>query len=139
MCNYLRAFILGGLISVLSGCVLNLKPDLVVVRQTELGEDPIAYCKLDNNRLIVTAKNEGRGDAPATVTRVVFTSIPTGNVIRNLNTPALASGTLYAHKPLIFPEGCFQPDCHFDITVDSTSVVDESNEGNNSGKGYCLG
>lgn len=37
------------------------------------------------------------------------------------------------------PNNCFNPDCEFQITVDSTLVVPESNEGNNVAKGVCPG
>ena len=40
---------------------------------------------------------------------------------------------------LPFPSGCFNPDCDFEIIVDSTDAIDESNELNNSQTGSCLG
>lgn len=128
-------------IAMISGCAP--KPDLVAVKLPDLGTDPIAYCNLDdNNRLIVTVTNQGTDNAPASVTRVTFNSVPTGDVVVDLTTPALASGASHNHDPIdlaAFPSNCYQADCHFVITIDPTNAVDEANEENNTAKGYCLG
>ena len=105
------------------------KPDLIPVPDPRLG-----FCRRQNMKLTVTVKNQGSTDAGPSVTRVDF-----GNFgIASQPTPALAAG---ASIDLLFdiPPGCFNPDCEFRITVDSNNQVNESNEGNNTGSGSCLG
>jgi hypothetical protein len=53
-------------------------------------------------------------------------------------TPSLKPG---ASVELSFrrPPGCFTPDCHFWIVVDSDGQVDESDESNNTAEGRCPG
>jgi subtilisin family serine protease len=114
-------------------------PDLVPVRLPNMGMDPIAYCNLDDRkRLVVTVKNQGDAGAPASTTRVTFHSVPGGDVVVDLPTPALAAGESVDLDPIELPN-CYHPNCHFTITVDVTGVVAESNEANNTAEGYCLG
>jgi len=41
--------------------------------------------------------------------------------------------------PVPIPAACFDPDCDFTITVDSTAQLDESiGEGNNVTEGRCI-
>lgn len=128
-------------IAVIGGCTP--KPDLVAVKLPDLGTDPIVYCNLDDDgKLIVTVTNQGSSDAPASVTRVTFTTLPTGDHVVELATPALAIGNSHDLDPIdlgAFPSNCYQANCHFTITVDSTNTVDESDEEDNSASGYCLG
>lgn len=128
-------------IAVLGGCAP--KPDLVANLLPDLGTDPIAYCNLDQaGRLIITVTNQGTYAAPASVTKVTFTTLPTGNHVVNLDTPALGIGNSSELEPIdlaAFPSNCYQADCHFTITVDSTGVVEESEEEDNSVSGYCIG
>ena len=91
------------------------------------------FCRLRDGKLIVTVRNQGAGAAGASTTRVDFGSGP-----QSQPTPALPAG---GAVDLLFeiPAGCFQPDCHFRIRVDSTDAVAESNEGNNAASGTCIG
>jgi len=97
--------------------------------------DPsINFCIRNGLKLSVTVRNQGTGDAPASVTRVDFS--PGGNV--SVPTPAIpAGGSVIVIVQM--PAGCFSPDCNFRITVDSAAQVSESNEGNNTGSGSCIG
>jgi hypothetical protein len=56
-----------------------------------------------------------------------------------LPTPAIPAGGSVDLSPLSIPGACFNPDCDFKITVDSNGQVNESNEGNNTVSGNCLG
>ncbi len=92
------------------------------------------FCKIDRaGKLTVTVKNQGTADAGPSETKVVF---PNGSV--SVPTPAIPAGGS-VNVVVQIPTGCFQPDCGFRITVDSTGVVTESNEGNNTASGSCLG
>jgi hypothetical protein len=104
------------------------QPDLIPV------EVKPQYCNRDGLNLIVTIRNQGTAAAGPSTTRVVFNT----GASPTQPTPALAVG---AQVDLIFaiPAGCFSPDCQFRITADSTGVVAESNEVNNTVSGTCLG
>jgi hypothetical protein len=104
------------------------KPDLVPVPDASG-----TFCRLRDGQLVVTVKNQGTADAGPSVTRVDFSS---GSVSQP-TPPIPAGGSVDLLFPI--PAGCFQPDCFFRITVDSTNIVDESNEGNNTASGFCLG
>jgi hypothetical protein len=106
-------------------------PDLIPVPD-EMG----SFCRRDETglNLIVTVRNQGGSDAGASTTEVDFfqygkISLPTGS---------LGVGT---STDLLFPIplGCFDPNCEFRITVDVLNAVAESNEGNNSASGICIG
>ncbi|NIV14178.1 MAG: hypothetical protein GWN62_23765 [Aliifodinibius sp.] len=108
-------------------------PDLIPVPDPEPG---IGFCKLDNqNRLIVTVKNQGDSDAPPSTTKVEF--FPGGVV--EIPTPLIPAGASVDLPPISFPAGCFVPDCHFKITVDWKNEIIESNKANNIASGFCLG
>jgi len=93
-----------------------------------------SFCRAKDSKLTVTVRNQGNAPAGPSVAKVDFGSA--GLVTQP--TPALNAG---ASVDLLFdiPPGCFRPDCHFKITVDSNKQVDESNEANNSADGVCLG
>ena len=106
-------------------------PDLVPVPDPQGG-----FCKGDGKgNLVVTVRNQGSANAPASTTRVEF--FPGG--VFMLPTPPIPAGAQLDLTPLPFPPGCFSPDCSFKITVDATGVVVESNEANNTGVGTCIG
>lgn len=92
------------------------------------------FCRRRDGNLIVTVRNQGTFGAGPSVTTVDFGAF--GAV--SMPTPALAAG---ASVDLAFPIplGCFDPDCDFRITVDANNNVVESNEGNNTASGTCLG
>jgi hypothetical protein len=109
-------------------------PDLVPF--SPLGTNPTAFCRMEGGgRLLrVTVKNQGNENAAASKTAVTF-----GNIPVTVDTPAIPAG---GSVDLLFkvPTNCFQPDCSFNITVDSGNQVNESsNEGNNGANGGCLG
>ena len=101
------------------------KPDLI----------PDVACRRDNlGRLMVKVNNQGTTAAQASVTKVEF--FPGG--IFTLNTPGISpSGTV--EMPVNIPAACWNPDCDFQITVDSNNQVDEANENNNSASSACIG
>lgn len=105
-------------------------PDLIPVPSPDGG-----FCNRTAEGLIVTVKNQGTGPAGASVTRVTFA---TGASV-DLPTPPLAPGAQVVLPPATIPSSCFSPNCAFRITVDATGVVAESNEGNNTVSGVCLG
>lgn len=92
------------------------------------------FCKLKDNKLIVTVKNQGSGEAGESKTEVDFFRL--GKLTKI--TPALAPNT-ETNLTFKLPVGCFDPDCGFKITVDINKEVDESNEGNNVATGNCIG
>jgi hypothetical protein len=104
------------------------KPDLIPAPDASGG-----FCRRQDSKLIVTVRNQGSAAAGTSTTRVDF---GTGSVSQP--TPGIAAG---ASTDVSFdiPPGCFSPDCHFRITVDSGGQVDESNEANNTASGACIG
>jgi CARDB protein len=84
--------------------------------------------------LIVTIRNQGDADAPASTTRVRFS--PGGPT--SLSTPAIPAGGS-VDLPFLIPTNCFNNDCGFRITVDFSKGINEANEGNNEVDDLCLG
>jgi hypothetical protein len=100
--------------------------------------DPISvsFCYLDGDGdLIVTVRNQGGAEAPASVTRVVF-----GDDSFELDVGILGPFGVDTQTQSI-PAGCFSADCDFTITVDVNNQVDETvpNEGNNTVSDSCIG
>jgi len=126
------------IIVALSGCTKKVaKVDLVPVGLPGLS-DPPSFCKLvkegpDKGRLVVTVKNQGNANAPASTTRVEFGF---GGSFQ-LSTPAITAGGFVELPPLSIPATCYNPDCEFKITVDSTNQINESNKENNTASGLC--
>jgi len=127
----------------IGGCLPQL-PDLVPVNP-----DPdagvIGFCKVEppfdqeisedeQRKLVVTVKNQGKGDAPASTTRVVFFD---GEVTFSfdLDTPAISAGQS-VDLACEIPDFC-SVGCEFVIIVDSKNQVIESNKDNNSVPGEC--
>ena len=109
-------------------------PDLAPVPDPEPG---IGFCRVDERgRLLVTVRNQGAADAPASTTRVHF--LVPGKTV-DLPTPSLPAGASVTLPPVEFPVGCHNPDCDFTIRVDAKNEIIESNEANNSGSGTCIG
>jgi subtilase family serine protease len=100
-----------------------------------VGNGATAFCRIEHgNVLRVTVKNQGNANAGVSKTTVTF-----GNTSFTLDTPSIPAG---GSADLLFkvPSNCFQPDCSFKITVDSSNQINEgTNEGNNSVSGGCLG
>jgi CARDB len=102
------------------------QPDLLPIR---LGP---TWCRLDDQkRLIITIRNQGEANAPASTTRIAIN----GSSF-NLVTPALAPGTQADLAPVPLPsgEGTFT----FTITADIPDVIREMSETNNSAIGSCM-
>ncbi|MDM0001850.1 CARDB domain-containing protein [Variovorax sp. J22P240] len=106
-----------------------------------LGQLPQNFCfsttggnKADALRIVV--RNQGEGDAPKSITRVVFKNNPP----LQIETPPIPVGGEVMLEAMI-PNKCFvgESPCSFVITVDATSVMDESNETNNEVSGSCPG
>jgi CARDB len=93
-----------------------------------------SFCNRENDKLIVTVRNQGVATAGPSTTQVDFF----GHGLTSLPTPSLVPGQ---STTLAFPipSGCFDPDCEFRITVDAGNAVIESNEANNTADGVCLG
>ncbi len=113
--------------------------DLVPSGRSDISA-PLSFCKLvtegpDKGKLMVTVKNQGTTAAPASATLLEFS--PGGPL--QVSTPAIPAGASVDLGPLSAPGGCYNPDCEFKITVDSNNQINESNEGNNSANGQCIG
>jgi hypothetical protein len=105
-------------------------PDLIPLADPKTG-----FCKRDDHgNLVVTVKNQGSADAGASSTTVVFGR---GGTFSQPTPPIPAGGSVKLLFPI--PAACFDPDCAFRIIVDSSDQVTESNEGNNTASGTCLG
>jgi hypothetical protein len=104
-------------------------PDLLPVPDST-GE----FCRLRENFLVVTVRNQGAGPAGASTTRV---SLSGGGII-DQSTPTLSPGV---STDLLFDiRTCsYSPDCTFEIFADATGMIAESNEANNIAKGVCKG
>jgi subtilase family serine protease len=83
----------------------------------------------------VAVINYGDADAPASTTTVTFS---TGDAV-DLATPPIRAGESVELEPVQLPKGCYAPDCHFRIVVDSKDQVTESDKGNNVAEHFCLG
>jgi len=102
-------------------------PDLLPLRTER------SYCRLDaQGRLIVTIKNQGEANAPASTTRVAFD----GGAAADRATPALAVGAQADLEPVPLPPG--EGTIVFTITADVVGAIREMNEPNNTVIGSCL-
>jgi hypothetical protein len=112
-------------------------PDLVPIPQITSFDPPtFNFCTTeDNEKLLVTVRNQGDGDAAASTTTVEFSSGPSVSK----PTGAIPGSGGVANLTFDIPLGCFNADCGFTITVDSGNVVSESSETNNSADGDCIG
>ena len=109
--------------------------DLVPLRRPG-GQGKEGFCQRagEGKTLFVTVKNQGAGDAAGSTTTVQFGS---GGPVSMATAPIPAGGTTQIMFDI--PTGCFNPDCPFTITVDTNKEVNESDEGNNSADGICIG
>ena len=96
------------------------------------------FCaKTDQARvLLITVKNIGTADAGPTTTTVTFTH--TGRSV-DIPTPAIPAHSEVALPPVVIQSSDFQPDAPYEITVDSHSVLNEPNRGNNKVGNACVG
>jgi hypothetical protein len=97
----------------------------------------VQFCKRVDGQLQVAIRveNQGGAFAPASITTVDFFSFGSADI----PTVGIPGGRFIDLAPIKPPAGCFQRDCVFKITVDSLNSVNESNYGNNSGTGVCVG
>jgi hypothetical protein len=97
------------------------------------------FCRVvgDKVRVAVRVANLGASSAPGSTTRVDFGSFGSFDV----PTPVVPSGGFVDLGPIEPPPGCFNPDCGFAITVDTTNNVNEgpAGEGNNTVVSDCVG
>jgi subtilisin family serine protease len=105
------------------------KPDLIPVP-----DEKGFFCKREDSMLIVTVKNQGTRVADSSTTKVDFFKY--GVVTKQ--TPSLAPSQS-VDLSFKIPTGCFDSDCEFQITVDADNNVVESDEGNNTASGTCIG
>ena len=105
------------------------QPDLIPVPNAQG-----SFCNRKDGKLIVTVRNQGTAAAGPSTTTVNFSN----GVSQSQPTPGIAAGG-QVDVAFDIPPGCFSPDCGFRITVDSGNVVVESNEGNNTASGTCIG
>ena len=112
--------------------------DLVPVPQiTSFDPLTVSFCvRVDAGEgLAVTVRNQGTGTASDSPVRVVFSGNPPGVTMTG---GQLDPGDI-AKVTFPIPPGCFGADCVFTILVDPDSVITESNEGNNTAGGMCIG
>ena len=89
------------------------------------------FCRGDS--VVVSVRNRGSGDADASTTTVAFSR---GGSFQ-LATPGIESGRIATLSPLGIPAECFAPVCVFQVTADSGSDVDETEENNNTAEVSC--
>jgi hypothetical protein len=97
------------------------------------------FCTIseDGEKLLVTVRNQGDGEAAASTTTVEFsTNVP---VVVSMPTSAIPGSESVEDLEFDIPAGCFTSDCDFTITVDSGNVISESSETNNIANGRCIG
>ena len=139
MQRYMRALAFTSIMAAIfvSGCG-GTGPDLVPLPYPAPVESPsLAYCNLHQDhggplQLIVMVKNRGAGVATASTTTVSF-----GGTVVAGSTPSLAPGQ---STPVAFTiPDVSTTDKYFTITIDAYNEVRESDEANNTVKGYCIG
>ncbi len=129
--------------TVVAGCAGGgLNPDLVPVSIDDaLG--PVGFCQRGSSgQFTVTVRNQGAVEASTSIIQVEF--FPGGSRTADLFGPgpngSLPPGVAWDVQFLDPPwAACFNPDCGFRITVDSTALVSEANEANNVVNGRCIG
>ena len=125
----------------LSGCAggddASGQADLIPVPQIFSFDPPnFSFCKLDSEgKLVVTVRNQG--DAQAPTSKVLVTFSPGGPSPKQDTGPISASDSV--DLAFDIPAGCFTADCAFTISVNDDNQVDESEDGNNTASGTCIG
>jgi hypothetical protein len=94
-----------------------------------------SFCRRNSSgRLVVTVRNQGPDAVGASTTEVDFGDF--GSLSKA--TPGLAAGAS-VNLTFTMPDGCFNPDCDFTISVDNGNVHMETDELNNEADDLCLG
>ena len=123
------------ILSIFLGGCNPTKPDLVILP----APNDVQYCHTKSSGssliLIISVKNQiADTKAKASTLSVNFGTLG----IQTAAIPKLdTTDPVDIEVPI--PSGCYNPDCSFTITVDTNNDVDESNEGNNSVTGTCIG
>jgi hypothetical protein len=109
-------------------------PDLVPVNPRP--PDALGFCRLDQQgRLLLAVRNQGTAPAGASLTTVTFAGVAPVTVTM-LPIPAGSSTDL---SPVSIPGACFVgSQCRFQIVVNSSRQVEESNYENNTADGLCI-
>ncbi len=109
-----------------------LLPDLV----PSTGPNTEDFCITDpnNEQLLVFIKNQGSAPAGGSHVKVDF-----GQFGECIYYVIPIHPNKYTAVLCDIPPGCFDPHCHFTITVDVYDEVKESNEENNTQEGVCYG
>ncbi len=100
-----------------------------------------SYCRRDDEvgDLLVAVRNQGTANAVGSDTTVTF-YVSGKPVPTTRPTPAIAAGANSPDVSFPIPSGCFNPNCVFDIRVNSNGAVTESNTTNNQAlNNVCLG
>lgn len=109
-------------------------PDLVPVKSP----GNATFCEPHEGLVLVYVKNQGGMIAGRSEVQITFSAGPdTYHVSKTATGPIAPGDTHIVGFPI--PTDCWQPDCHFTITVDALNEVQESNESNNSVNGTCIG
>jgi len=98
-------------------------PADLAARFDDLASDP----EQDTCTIRYTVRNEGRGVAAPSLTRVTVNTLS-----RDEPTPALDAGDSVSLSTILPSACCFHPDLHGTLAVDVNDRVAESNEENNT-------
>jgi len=130
------------IVSLLLGCLwltaaspalaqtLMVRPDL----WPDSGSPQSPFCKRNQGNLVVTVKSVGPATAPLAPFYVRVEFKPGGAFEKQVD--RMIPGST-ADVQFAIPPGCFNPDCHFTITVDSRNNIRESDKSNNVANGRC--
>jgi len=96
------------------------------------------FCSLDpQGRLLLAVANIGQGDAPASTTTLLFSTLSGPPLPVDVPTPPIPKGFIVNLDPIDIPNVC-PSECSFTVTVDSLNVVVETDETNNVANGHCI-
>jgi hypothetical protein len=121
------------------GCIPVGLPDLVPIN---IGEPVKGFCKRnDENKLVITVKNQGNATASQSITRVIFFPQEANPiVIANIPTKEIPAGKCIDLVVNETPVRCSLPSgCQFVIIVNADFRVIESDFTNNVAIGLCAG
>jgi CARDB len=113
-----------------SAQTLMIRPDL----WPDPGPPQSSFCKRAQGNLVVTVRSVGPASAPLAPFYVKVEFKPGGAFEKPVE--RLVPGST-ADVQFAIPPGCFTPDCHFTITVDSRKNIRESDKSNNVADGRC--
>jgi hypothetical protein len=110
--------------------------DLTVVKAPNQPNNVTGFCKAGNQAVILVVRDLGDTAVPSASVKIDF-STTAGTVSQTSPASVPARGDIPVVE-IPIPQGCFHTDCNFHITVDSGTVPD-TNAGNNSAGGRCIG